>query len=95
MNAVARLNFHFLYILTSTHPSSASRDNKVVATPYYYSKYTVNWNALSHSEINKTELFKLKVLVKFIYSEKATKFCEIFTFLMSYVSPVKSKVKIL
>ena len=32
MNAVARLNFHFLYILTSTHPSSASRDNKVVAT---------------------------------------------------------------
>ena len=65
MNAVARLNFHFLYILTSTHPSSASRDNKVVATPYYYSKYTVNWNALSHSEINKTELFKPKWLVSY------------------------------
>ena len=30
--------------------------------------------------------------LKFIYSEKATKFCEIFT---SYVVPVKSKVKIL
>ena len=34
-------------------------------------------------------------MVKFIYSEKATKFCEIFTLLLSYVVPVKSKVKIL
>ena len=33
-------------------------------------------------------------LVKFINSEKATKFCEIFTLLLSYVVPVKSKVKI-
>ena len=31
--------------------------------------------------------------IQFIYSEKATKFCEIFTLLMSYVVPVKSKVK--
>ena len=30
----------------------------------------------------------------FIYSEKATKICEIFTLLLSYVVPVKSKVKI-
>ena len=37
-------------------------------------------------------------LVKFIYSEnseKATKFCEIFTLLLSYVVPFISKVKIL
>ena len=34
-------------------------------------------------------------LMKFIYSEKATKFCKIFTLLLSYVVPVKSKVKIL
>ena len=33
--------------------------------------------------------------LKFIYSEKATKFCEIFTLLLSYVVPVKSKVEIL
>ena len=33
-------------------------------------------------------------LLKFIYSEKATKFSEIFTLLLSYVVPVKSKVKI-
>ena len=31
---------------------------------------------------------------KFIYYEKATKFCEIFTLLLSYVFPVKSKVKV-
>ena len=34
-------------------------------------------------------------VLKFIYSEKATKFCEIFTLILSYVVPVKSKVKIL
>ena len=32
--------------------------------------------------------------VKFIYSEKATKFWEISTLLLSYVVPVKSKVEI-
>ena len=36
--------------------------------------------------------FYLKAL-KFIYSEKATKFCKIFILLLSYVVPVKSKVK--
>ena len=38
---------------------------------------------------------KKSKFLKFIYSEKATKFCEIFTLLLSYVLPVKSKVKIL
>ena len=33
--------------------------------------------------------------LKFIYSEKSTKFCEIFILLSSYVVQVKSKVKIL
>ena len=33
-------------------------------------------------------------LIKFISSEKAGKFCEIFTLLLSYVVPVHSKVKI-
>ena len=33
-------------------------------------------------------------MIKFIYSEKATKFCEISTLLFSYVVPVKSKVEI-
>ena len=34
------------------------------------------------------------LMLKFIYSEKATKFYKIFTLLLSYVVPVKSKVKI-
>ena len=33
-------------------------------------------------------------IIKFIYSEKATKFCEVSTLLLSYVVPVKSKVEI-
>ena len=33
-------------------------------------------------------------MVKIIYSEKATIFCEIFTLLLSCVVPVKSKMKI-
>ena len=35
------------------------------------------------------------ILLKFIYSERATKLCEIFNLLLSYVVPVKSKEKIL
>ena len=34
-------------------------------------------------------------MLKFIYSEKATKYCEISTVDLSYVVPVKSKVEIL
>ena len=33
-------------------------------------------------------------MIKFIYSEKAIKFCEISTLLLSYIVPVKSKVEI-
>ena len=33
-------------------------------------------------------------MLKFIYSEKATKFCEISTLLSSYVVPIKIKVEI-
>ena len=38
--------------------------------------------------------YRVSGILKFIYSENATKFCEIFTLLLSYVVPVKSKVKI-
>ena len=34
------------------------------------------------------------VILKFIYSEKATKFCEISTLFLSYAVPVKRKVDI-
>ena len=48
------------------------------------------------SELSSGELFlySCSCVLKFIYSEKATTFCEIFTLLLSYVVPVKSKVKI-
>ena len=35
------------------------------------------------------------IVLKFIYFEKATKFCEVSTLLLSYVVLVKSKVEIL
>ena len=37
----------------------------------------------------------LRMTIKFIYSEKATKFCEISFVNFSYVVPVKSSVEIL
>ena len=53
-------------------------------------KYTiVVINAYFHLILNVK-----KEKVKFIYSEKATKFCEILTLFLSYVVPVKSKVEI-
>ena len=50
--------------------------------------------------VNLKSIFFLKLhcpkneQVKFMYSEKAAQFCEIFTLFLSYVVPVKSKVKI-
>ena len=38
--------------------------------------------------------FNCLLHLKFIYSKKAKKICKIFTLLLSYVVPVKSKVKI-
>ena len=42
----------------------------------------------------RTNTYLESSVLKFIYSEKATKFCEIFTLLLSYVVPVKIKAKI-
>ena len=61
---------------------------------------TVPWFNCELAAIHSREFQKfLKNFIpilelKFIYSEKATKFCEISTLLLSYVVPVKSKVKI-
>ena len=45
-------------------------------------------------ENSKPKAGKAAKVLKFIYSEKATKFCEISTLLLSFVVPVKSKVEI-
>ena len=52
---------------------------------------------LSRTPLKNHALFGRYLLshLKFIYSEKATKCCEISTFLLSSVVPVKSKVEIL
>ena len=50
---------------------------------------------MQSSNSGTTRMKKYSYLLKFIYSEKATKFCEISTLLLSYVVPVKSKVEIL
>ena len=42
----------------------------------------------------RTKFYAFKFLVKFIYSEKATKFCEIFNLLVTVYTVVKNKVKI-
>ena len=39
-------------------------------------------------------MFFMAIVVKFIYSEKAAKFCEISTNYLSYVLPVKQLVEI-
>ena len=44
--------------------------------------------------LNTTDPYAM-TYIKFIYSEKATKFWEISNLLLSYVVPVKSKVEIL
>ena len=49
---------------------------------------------LNRSHIWPKLFAKRSKIVKFIYSEKTTKFCEIFTLLLSYVVPVKMRVKI-
>ena len=54
-------------------------------------KTSFNWE---HFYWLPSKKFIFSTKMKFIYSEKATKFCKIFTLLLSYVVPVKSKVKI-
>ena len=51
----------------------------------------ISWGPKKSGTQMRLEPFQLK----FIYSEKATKFCETFTLLLTTVHTVKSKVKIL
>ena len=50
----------------------------------------INLTKIAHNVLDL-----LTLVLKIIYSEKVAKFCEIFTLLLSYVVPVKSKAKIL
>ena len=66
--------------------------NQDSSVPYWLFSYKIaNSNGGMMSYPHKSLVF---IFLKFIYSEKSTKFCEVFTLLLSYVVPVKSKVKI-
>ena len=59
----------------------------------------LNWSLGGSFVCMPVHLLLIKVLnniwyLNFIYSDKATQFCNIFKLLLSYVVPVKSKVKI-
>ena len=71
---------------THTHPAHFSE--------WILHAHTHTCDCKSHVCV-RARTFATHTLVKFIYSEKATKVCEIFTLLLSYVVPVKSKVKTL
>ena len=75
-----------------------------VVMPLYFSSfpYSSSWTSLAINKLMLKRNNKLIChillaiyLVKFIYSEKATKFCEISAIDLSYVVPVKSTVEIL
>ena len=54
----------------------------------------LNWDQAHRLELHESK-DPIQYKLKFIYSEKATKFCEIFTLLLTVCIVVKSKVKIL
>ena len=64
--------------------------------PRYYSNSNDNSHCRSGGRFENlgSNLYLNNLKVKFNNSEKATKFCQIFTLLLSYVVPVKSKVMI-
>ena len=51
-------------------------------------------NHLKFTLILQNKVLLAKILIKFIYSEKTTKFCEIFPLLLTVCTAVKTKGKI-
>ena len=67
-------------------------ESHVIGSPYHISSEHYNFAIISDwFKVTR----KIILQLKFIYSEKATKFCEISSLLLSYVVPAKSKVEIL
>ena len=69
-----------------------STDSHLCMNPFF-SFFYVKFDDGTYDIMNGIK-WPLLLEIKFIYSEKATKFCEIFILLLSFVVPVKSKVKI-
>ena len=69
------------------------RCRKLKKGSYIQSSAILHVNKTKHT-FHYVQVIILLYILKFIYSEKATKVCEISTLLFSYVVPVKSKVEI-
>ena len=73
---------------------SGSNPNQIfLCSPNFF--IFVNFNIGNACIIKVVTGCRVSTLVKFIYSEKATKFCKIFTLLLTGTTQDKSKVKIL
>ena len=64
------------------------------ASPYLLRSMTLRQHSAKKCSSSYFRLSKKLYVLKFIYSEKTTKFCEISTVDLSYVVPVKSTVEI-
>ena len=94
MKATKFCEIFTLFLTGTTYDKSKVKISQNFAAFSEYMNFKENkmkksnvWNMYFHIAVKN-------VVLKFIYSEKATKFCEIFTLLLSYVVPVKRKVKI-
>ena len=94
---------NFMLFIVYIAPSACSRDSRprdwsrlgaifMVSISQNISRDSRDWGQPYISLFYP--LSKLYFLLKFIYFEMATKFCKMLTLLLSYVVPVKSKVKI-
>ena len=73
------------------------KDNSFNLKYATFSAKNLKWQVLTNFymyTIGTKSYLNIRSNLKFIYSEKATKFCEIFTLLLTTVHTVKSKVKI-
>ena len=78
--------------LTLFQPWGADSAHPLLVAPPMFFTFRHHWKSLWGSEVCSFEMYL--TFIKFIYSEKATKFCKILTLLLSNVVTVKSKVKI-
>ena len=80
-------NKHCIGFFLSSHMIHVRNIDKIVQDTFYAF-------ILNCMKASRLSFVPSVTVVKFIYSEKATKFCEIFSLLLTTVHTVKSKLKI-
>ena len=104
-NTKANTNFFKFYFVKKCHRNNTLWEKLI----FNCNKFSINFNKSLNCNFYTTVPCRVRkkrenkncchgdarsCLLKFTCSEKATKFCEISTLLLSYVVPVKRKVKI-